>query len=255
MDNYYNIPSLSSTCINRYINEGARSFWNNSTLNPDRIVKDPTPAMIFGNLVHTLIFEKETFINKYYVLPKNLDLRTKEDKKKLEEINGNNTNKILIKEEDFIKASSMVDEIWKNKYCKAILKDGIYEEEIYWGDEIPFKSKLDCISKNMIVDYKTSSSGVRIDSFRRTIRKYGMHRQAAFYSMAYEAKFEILPKACLLIVQDKHDIENIAIYKISQESLDFGRSEVDEAISEIKQRLQLNNWRDNFEEGIIEISI
>lgn len=61
-------PGVSPTSINQFYESPSR-FWRYSSLNPDKERKEPTPAMIFGRLVHCLILTPENYEREFALPP------------------------------------------------------------------------------------------------------------------------------------------------------------------------------------------
>lgn len=147
---------------------------------------EPTPALIFGQAFHKLVLEPETFNDEFAVIP-DCDRRTKHGKELFREFEENAQDKILITEEEYLKAALMRDSILKNPLAAKLL-NGEREKPFFWVDEMTgeeCKCRPDCMlqlsNMNILVDLK-SAGQADTDSFMRDSIRYGYDFQSAMYS-------------------------------------------------------------------------
>lgn len=163
------------------ISESPQKFhWAESNPEP------PTPAMIFGTMVHKLLLEPESFPDEFAVVP-DCDRRTKEGKAIYEafmqSLEGHDVT--LVSSEDYQTALAMVEAAKASPYVERLLV-GEHEKAIVWADDLTgetCKSRLDSLGdvngKPLIVDYKTTTDA-STDEFMRTAIRLGYDFQAAF---------------------------------------------------------------------------
>lgn len=99
-------------------------------------------ALTFGTLVHNLVLEPENFSQEFAVSEK-LNLRTNQGKADLAAFKEANKDRIVINEDDLIKAEAMT----KNAMaiCGDIIKNGIKERSYFvQDDELLLKIRPDC---------------------------------------------------------------------------------------------------------------
>ena len=154
---------------------------------------EPTPAMAFGTLVHSMILEPESFSNRYHVIKG--DLRTKgakTEKAKYEE-----QGITCITQADFAKAAAMDTMVRSHPAAGWLLGlPGHSEVSMFWemptedGRTRQCKARADRIAQvgggEVIIDLKTHSGTVSPAELERTVAKFGYHRQAAWYCDGYE---------------------------------------------------------------------
>lgn len=150
--------------------------------------EDPTPALIFGQMVHKMILEPETFDDDFVICPE-CDRRTKEGKAIWASFIEGAGDKTLIKAEDYDKALAMRNALMENDLVKKLLS-GKHEVPLFWTDELTgevCKVRLDCFTPlsngAVVIDYKTTSDA-STESFMRSAINYGYDFQAAMYSEA-----------------------------------------------------------------------
>lgn len=242
MTNYFDIPALSASGLNTYINKGAEYYWASSPFNEGRKPQETTASMAFGSLCHLLLLEADKLLDVYAVLPE-CDRRTKEGKETYAIFLETAGNKIVITQAQLTEALNLVNALKQNDSVTKLLKSGFAEEEITWvEDNISCKAKLDYCRNGLIVDYKTSQDASR-DGFAKSIATYGYHRQDVWYRRAYKAKYGKDALGCIFIVQDVNMPEIINIYSISEQARYYAEQEINFAVKEISERLITKNWK------------
>lgn len=150
--------------------------------------EEPTPALIFGQMVHKLVLEPETFENEFVIMPE-CDRRTKEGKAQWFDFLQGAGDRTPIKAEDYEKALGMRNALTENDLIAKLLS-GKHEVPLFWTDEMTgetCKVRLDCFTPlsngAVVIDYKTTSDA-STESFMRSAINYGYDFQAAMYSEA-----------------------------------------------------------------------
>lgn len=152
--------------------------------------EEPTPALIFGQAFHKLALQPESFFDEFAVAPQ-VDRRTKEGKAIWAEFCEQSEDKTVITEDDYAKATDMIDSLYKAPFAKKLLS-GEKEKEFFWTDELTgeeCKCRTDCVSElnkvNIIVDLKSASSADN-EHFTKDSINYGYDFQAAMYTEGVE---------------------------------------------------------------------
>ncbi len=261
--NYYNIQRVSNSML-KYALTSLERFkyeWDN-VLEP----KESTPAMVFGNVVHTLLLEPQEFNSRYFI--NEFDGRTEEGKeaKAFAESGG----LTIIKQDDYVKAMDMVTGLTSNPYVHPdflakmsfiLGQDMQVEKEICWLDEatgLECKAKLDAYipSLNMVFDYKTIES---LDDHKvnTNFGKYRYDIAGATYSEAVvsETGAEQYP-SFLFCVQEKKAPYAFRLITLDVEALSKGLNKRRELMAKVKtafdnddffsfkevEQYQLPNW-------------
>ena len=162
---------------------------------------EPTPAMAFGTLVHSLILEPETADRLYHVMQASVTTKAgkAEKAKALEE------GKTIVSASDWERAKAMQDRVKAHPAASWLLGlPGKSEVSIFWelltedGRRRQCKARADRIAQvgngEVIIDLKTHSGSVSPAELERTVARFGYHRQAAWYADGYE---RIAGKPCL----------------------------------------------------------
>lgn len=168
--------------------------------------EEPTPALVFGALVHKLVLEPETFEDEYAVGPE-VNNRTKDGKAEWQAFEDGAGDKIAVKPADYEKAKAMADKVKDTPFVNKLLA-GEHEKPIVWTDDLTgelCKVRLDCLSTvagdPVIVDYKTAADA-STEAFIRAAINYGYDFQAAMYCEAVKQTTGKNPRF-VFIVQEK----------------------------------------------------
>lgn len=151
--------------------------------------EEPTPALIFGQLVHKATLEPETLMDEFAVAP-NVDRRTKAGKEEYAAWLETVGDKTIVSADDWLKAADMISAQWRSPFVARLL-DGEHEQAYFWTDELTgelCKVRVDCLTQiesngkvqPVIVDYKTTTDASS-DAFMRQAVNLGYDFQAAMY--------------------------------------------------------------------------
>jgi len=169
--------------------------------------EEPTPALIFGSLVHKLLLEPETFDEDFAIMP-DVDRRTKAGKEAYNAFLSDFSEKYIISRADYEKALQMANKAKQTPFVSKLLDNGKHEVAYYWNDAFTnerCKVRLDCITelggKTIIVDYKTTANA-STDSFIKSAINYGYDFQSAMYCVAVKMNTGIDP-VFVFIAQEK----------------------------------------------------
>lgn len=148
--------------------------------------EDPTPALVFGQLVHKLVLEPESFEEDFAVAP-DMDKRSKAGKAAWEEFALCLGSQTIVTPADFAKATEMAEAIKANPLAAKLLT-GAHETPHFWTDQdtgVRCKCRTDCEpiidGQRWVVDYKTTADA-STEGFQKEAHKYGYDFQAAMYT-------------------------------------------------------------------------
>lgn len=148
--------------------------------------EQPTPALIFGQLFHSLALQPETVKDLFAISP-NIDRRTKAGKEAFAEFEAESSGKTIITGDMVNTATDMVDSLFSNEFAKKLLS-GEKEKPFFWTDDLTgeeCKCRADCLTEIgdqlIIVDLKTAECA-ETEAFMRAAIKHGYDLQAAMYS-------------------------------------------------------------------------
>jgi len=214
---------------------------------------EPTEALLFGQLLHKIVLEPETFSEEFAVEP-NVDKRTKDGKESYNQwLSSLNDNITVVSEKNYTKALEMAQAIQNNKLAKALL-EGEKEHAYFWTDDftqVECKCRIDCLKqlkdKLVIVDLKTASS-CRTDKWIKDAIKYGYDVQSSMYSEGIKANYGVTPEF-VFVVQEKDPPYSINIFKTTPEFTDYGYDRFRSLIGLYKHCVDTNDWYGYMGEG------
>ena len=200
-------------------------------------LKKESDALTFGSLYDMMLFEPEKIDDQFYRLddsdiiadvggkyPRN----TKRYKEWKAEIAKENEGKTLVTQEDWKKASEMIERLEACGLLSSYLS-GQYQvefnEEI---DGVPVKGFLDCLGDGFITDSKSSRS---VSKFRYDVNSWCYDIQAYIYTTVFGIK------DYYWVVQEKAYPFYPALVKCSDETLFKGEMKFNEAVGNIKRWL------------------
>lgn len=240
MTDYYDIPALSASGINKWWSDSPYIYWKESPFNLEREKSEPTPAMLFGTLCHTFAFEPDKVGEQFVVRPE-CDRRTKEGKEIYASFEAEAAGRRIIGHEQYLQASRMRDHLYRHPVASKLIAGCKVEESFMWEDGLPRKAKLDAYKDGLILDYKTGAN-INWHDLDSYICKMGYYRQAAFYSEAFRQRHGASPDGFVFIFQDSDFPDIIACKAIEPEAIEVGLAECNEAAADIAERLKNNDW-------------
>ena len=167
----------------------------------------PTPALIFGQLLHAMALQPET-VNDLFAVAPNVDRRTKMGKEAFAEFEASAENKTVVTSDMYQQASEMCEALNQNEFVKKLLK-GEKEKVFFWDDDLtgePCKCRVDCLtelnSDLIVVDLKTTENA-ETDAFMRSAIKYGYDFQSAMYNKGVEMNTVKKPIFVFIAIEKK----------------------------------------------------
>jgi hypothetical protein len=190
---------------------------------------EETPAMIRGSGTHAFVLESyRAFCEAYWILPEDLNLRTKAGKERYAELCEEQPNKQPIAQKDFNDMFGMAVACTTQPLAVKLLIQGLSESTVIWQDEetgLWCKCRPDwrpADDKGVCVDLKTCTSAEE-DDFMGAVRKFGYDVQASFYLDGLKAvtgkSFEIF---AFIAVESSYP-HRTEVYTMSEEWLAHGR--------------------------------
>jgi exodeoxyribonuclease VIII len=208
--------------------------------------QEPTAAMIFGSLVHGVVFDQ----NNYAVLPEGLDRRTKEGKAVYDMFMfANKGTELIVTQDQYEHALNIKNAVYNHEKASVLLQQGQAEMSIFGKIEnFDAKCRVDFLNTkhNVIVDLKTTNSAAP-DEFAKSVWNYRYHVQAAFYMDLTKAE------RFFFIAVDKEKPFNVELYELDAEAIERGRQEYKKDIQTLQKCLDTGNWHGYTEDKKIHI--
>lgn len=202
---------------------------------------EATPAMLFGQVVHKLLLQPESFREEFAVAPV-VDRRTKAGKEEYEMFASTVCDRAVISKDDYDKAMDMAVAVRLNPLTERLLK-GIKEEPFFWTDKSTgeeCKVRVDCLTEingeKVIVDYKTTSNAQTETFSNKDMLKYGYYMQAAMYSEGVMRVLDLSDRPkFVFIVQEKSEPYAVNVIAVSKKVMLAGVDKFRELLGKYHQ--------------------
>lgn len=238
---YHAAPGLSKSMMDKLKQSPAHfKYWEDH-----KEEENQTEAMLMGSLLHTLVLEPKLLKKEYAILP-DLNRRTNEGKTMSKKFLEQNKDKTIITQGQFEEAVAWANAIKNHSKAKEYLKSkiGMNEVSIFWRDEFNqeiCKARLDRVQGDCIIDIKSAASAQQ-DDFQRKAFQLGYHRQAYWFSEAFEQQFGRAPEKFVFIVVEKTPPYNVVVYVIDEFAKEIGGKECRELLDTYHYCKESNNW-------------
>jgi len=201
-----------------------------------------SPAMVMGDLVHTLCLEPQLYEERFEIGP-DLKKTTKAGKEAWAAFEKNLDGKDAIKTSDYNRAQAMASSFRADAVCSTILTDATYEQSIYFTHELTglqCKARPDIWCGGIIGDLKTTEDAA-MRSFQNSCHKYGYFLQAGMMKQALKSVGMDMSLFVFLCVE-KEAPYAVAAYPMSTEALEYGSNLFDVLMAKIKECQDSNHW-------------
>lgn len=195
------------------------SHWKNKQV-------EQTRAMILGSMFHDSILLPETFESTYIIEPK-INKRTKEGKAEYEAFLQENSQKVVVSDDEMNQVVGMRDKVLAHSVVKKILNGAIFEQSCFSRDmetDIDIKCRPDILRLEdcIIADLKTTQNASPLE-FGKSIANYFYDKQAAFYCDILSKITEKPFTTFIFIAVEKNPPYEVAIYDASEAMIQIGR--------------------------------
>ena len=220
------------------------AHWKAAQDNPP----EPTPAMRFGTLCHTVVLEPDRLWIENVVPPK-WDARKPEGKKIRDafqaEQEANPRN--IVTDADVERAQRIAEAVWKDEYTRHVLGLGEREVSYVWQHPptgLTCRCRTDVVAGdcNLLADFKTAADA-QPEAFSKAIYNNGLHRQAAWYLDGVNAAHgETVVDRFLFVVAEKEPPFACGVYVLDKEDIERGRVQNEAAIRKLAYCLENDEW-------------
>lgn len=201
-----------------------------------------TPAMVIGELVHTLCLEPHLYDERFAVGP-DLPKTTKAGKEAWAQFNKELEGKEAIKVVDLEKTQAMASSFRSDSVCSTVIADAKFEQSIFFTHKetgLQCKARPDIWAKNIIGDLKTTEDAGR-RSFQLSCHKYNYFLQAGMMKRALESVDQEMSMFVFHAVE-KEPPYALANYHLSEEAIQYGVNLFDSLMIQIKECHDANSW-------------
>lgn len=274
MAEYHARSEISNSQVSDWINRGSLYYYGAHVSGPPLYPHENKRAWAFGTATHQLFSApgsiKEvaveipmgTFRTAAGGEPKS-PLQTKDYKNwKL-----NNPDRIHLTPAEMYAARIMVRRVYKHDVASKLFASALhYEHTLVWTDGetgLDLRARPDLVSgwHGAIIpsDFKTTKA-ITPREFARDARKYGYHRQAAWYSEPLRLQGYEIP-GFYFITSDKSPAHQCRVYELDPADIEAGHQEIQKARREIAKRLdrddadQESAWTSKLDREALVISL
>ena len=137
--------------------------------------------------------------------------------------------------------ANIKESVNNHAYVKELLfeTEGSNEEDVYWGPNEMYKSKIDRYTSNALIDLKTTSKALSF--FRDSFDYYHYDRQMAFYkdALAWIGK---PVQRCFIIAIETTGYNQVRVFEIGEKLIDEGRQKYQALLERIKYHQEAQQW-------------
>ena len=240
-------------------------YWH-EYLNPNFVKSNPTPDMVLGSLVHTLVLEPEKFDEEYAIKPVAQPLppvvRLKDvgrelfDKIKAEReivscaneleldvFNTTSEGKTIVSLETYEQAQDMARAVLNDDVAKSLLDGANVEHSIYWTHEhtgLQVKCRPDCFLGSVVTDLKTTRDA-SFKAFQSDAYRGGYFLQAGMMYKGLQSIGITMEKFVFMCVEKTAPYAT-ATYILDDEAIDYGVNLFDELMGKLKECCDQDRW-------------
>lgn len=200
------------------------------------------PAFVDGTLLHALILEPDK-ISEYAVYP-----GLRKAGKLYEFFKAENIGKIIVTAAQMLRMQALYRSYNSFSIATSLLEGTLNEHNMVSEIlGIPVKARADAISisRNCIIDVKSTSMPSGADVFKQTIQDYSYHLSAALYcQIAFDTYGTLFDFYWLVLSKEDGQCH---VYKASSDTLSKGLALVTQALVKYKRCLESGIWLDEQE--------
>lgn len=209
---------------------------------------EPTPSLLFGQAVHKLLLQPESFREEFAVAPV-ADRRTKAGRELYDEFSATVGERTVVSRDDYDKALEMVTAVRLNPLAVKLFA-GQKEVPFFWTDEDTgeqCKCRLDCLTEidgqYFIVDYKSTCNAQTEIFSNKDVFKFGYFFQAAMYSEGVMQSLNLTERPrFVFIAQEKTPPYSVNVISVPDNVMLAGLDKYRELLGIYHECLTLDLW-------------
>lgn len=201
-----------------------------------------TPAMIMGNLIHTMVLEPHLFDSEFVMRPE-MDRRTNAGKLAFHQFTSMLAGRVGVTYEQVQMADAIQKAVIAQPMCEALLMDCKIENSIYFTHKatgIQCKVRPDAWNNTIVVDLKTTADA-SFRAFQSSAFKYGYFLQAGMIQQGIASIGLSLEKFVFMVVE-KEPPHAVALYVLDDEAIDYGVNQFNTLMETYAQCQQNDKW-------------
>lgn len=218
---------------------------------------EPTAAQAFGTAFHTAVLEPSDFDKRYTVAPK-IDRRTTKGKEEWAAFLAANKGRETLTRDEMGAIQDMAQSVHEHGTAGKMLASATMREaSAFWQESgVLCRARFDALTKydgwSWVVDLK-SAADASPEAFRRSVTKWGYHRQAAWYLRGAYALAPVRRRFAFIVVE-KTPPHAVAVYELTDDAIEQGGAECEEAFAALVRARDTNTWP-GYPDEVVEIDL
>jgi hypothetical protein len=268
MAEYHARPELSNSQVGDYIKRGPLFFYGTHVAKPPLFPHEENAVFAFGTATHQLFSSPGRVDEVAVEIPEDvLSTRGAKEGNKWKEWAAEHVGLIHLKAKEMAAARMMVRRVYEHSIANRLFSSALhFEHTMVWTDAetgLGLRARPDLLSgyKGAMIasDFKTSRA-LSPREFARDARKFGYHRQDAWYSEPLRLQGYDVP-AFYFITSDKSPAHECRVYDLEDEDRVLGLEEIRRARGELAERLGKTKelgedaWRSELDKTAATISL
>jgi hypothetical protein len=268
MEEYHQRPEWSNSQVSAYIERGPLYFFGAHVARPPLYAREEKAVYAFGTATHQLFSAPGRIDEVAIEIPEaKLSKSRAKAGNAWKEWKEEHAGLIHLKAEEMRAARIMVRRVYEHEDGSKLFSSAIhFEYTLIWTDEetgLDLRARPDLLSgwrgRMIPSDFKTTRALTPYE-FARDARKFGYHRQDAWYSEAVTLQGYDVP-GFYFITSDKSPAHECRVYDLDPADREDGREEIRRARGEIAERLsredadQESAWRRPLDHKAFTISL
>lgn len=224
-EQYHSGPGVSASHLHTIAGKSPRHYWA-KYIDPDRERTPPTPAMVLGSAIHSIVLEPDLFPAEYVANP-GIERRSNAGKAEYAAFEAEHRGKTVLSDEDFQTCLAIRDAVHRHPLAAGLLRGGKAEQSFYGidaetGELIKCRTDYMHDSGAMIVDLK-STEDASPDGFGKSAANFRYPVQVAWYHDVMDAAFGEHPEHWVFMAVEKKPPYAIGLYFAQREDVERAR--------------------------------
>ena len=216
-------------------------------------IPDPSPAMMFGSMLHKIVLEPESFYDEFALSPK-FDRRTTQGKADAAAFESATVGKQLVDPVEFKRAQACGTALMRNEALYPYLGRNDFDVAIekridFEINGLPMRCKPDwlCVELGLIIDVKTTRYATKA-GFERSVEALGYHRQNWIYKEAARQEYGKDFRFLFAVVKST-GVHETGCFELDDKGTEDGRTDAIALVEQFKIRQRSNNWLADHSQG------
>jgi exodeoxyribonuclease VIII len=246
-EQYHQGPGISKSHLDLIAQSSELHYWH-KYLNPEREAEEPTPALVLGSAVHSIILEPDLFTSQYVPNP-GIERRSNAGKAEWAAFVEEHKGKTILTDEQYQTCLQVRDAVYRHPVASGLLRQAGQSEQTFYAIDSEtgelIKCRLDRLpdSGAMILDVKTTDDASP-GGFARSCANFRYPVQSAWYKDVLDAAVGGHPEDFVFIAVEKSPPYAIGVYFVDYTDEQRGRLAARRDLQRIVNAKRANYWPD-----------